>query len=92
LLPSRTSAQVIVIEFITTTAGDLEFVGHRGDRQLRGTKLCQQMADEGSAVSMDQLPKSFRISPPWGLCPQTPKVFRFLTGLMSRPSKTTEAP
>jgi hypothetical protein len=92
LLSARTSAQVIVIEFVTTTAGDLEFVGHHGDRQLRGTQLGQQVADEGSAVSMDQLPKSFRIAPAWGLCPQTPKVFRFRTGLMSRPSHTTKAP
>ena len=92
VLTPCTGLQVIVIEFVTPATGDLQLLRHRGDRQLVGAQLGQQVADEGGSVSMDQLTMSFCIRPAWGLCPQTPKVFRFGSGLRSPPSRRTTTP
>ncbi len=53
LLTPPTSAQVVVVELVTTTGREAQLLGHRGDRQPVAAQLRQQVADEGSSVSVD---------------------------------------
>jgi len=92
LLTSRTSAQILVVELVTATARNPQLLGHGDDRKVFGAKPSQQVADERNPVPMDQLTMSFCIPPAWGLCPQTPKVFRFPTGLRTLPAWATRTP
>jgi hypothetical protein len=42
-----------MVKLVATAAGELELFGHRGDRDLTGPQLRQQVADEGGAVPVD---------------------------------------
>ncbi|MBK9137278.1 MAG: fibronectin type III domain-containing protein [Verrucomicrobia bacterium] len=92
LRTARAGLQVIMVELVAAAAGDLQLLGHRGERHALGAQLGQQVADERSPVSMDQLTRSLCIRPAWGLCPQTPKVFRLGSGLMSLPCRRNKTP
>ena len=92
LLAACTGLQVILIELVTPAPGDLQLLGYCGDRELVGTHLGQQVANERRPMTVKQLAMSFCIRPAWGLCPQTPKVFRFGAGLRSLPSRTKRTP